>query len=281
VKVDDDESPGCKHTNLHLVSKKMLVRHCEQTGVPKGKATSESISEFYKATSNPMLNEAFFARFVMLVEGDTEELALPIFLSKAGFDCDLLGISIISVRGKGQIPKYWRLFSAFRIPLLVIADNDVGKNAGESNKPLAECFVVDERELLEVEICKLVQSKSKPVTPILMMEDDYETALRKDLEVMEDATGNKLDGWAKEATELIKPVGNQSKGQVARFIARRICAETAFVPKFVAEITAVLTKEGFQSKKMLAENAASFQSEPRWEDDESGGNYWDPDDIPF
>ena len=42
----------------------------------------------------------FFARFVILVGGETEGLALPEYLAVVGLDCDQKGVSIIAVLGE-------------------------------------------------------------------------------------------------------------------------------------------------------------------------------------
>jgi putative ATP-dependent endonuclease of OLD family len=258
VKVDDDEEEGRKHSELLLVPKRRLVEHCVATGVPADKTSVANIGEFYKTTSNPMLNEAFFARFLILVEGDTEELALPIYLEKEGFDTDLLGISIISVRGKNQIPKYWRLFSAFQIPLLVIADNDNDGRKANSNKQLAACFGVELDDLLDVQISKLLYSQSEPQTPIIMLERDFEYALRSDFDAWTFGDTGPLDQWDAEARDLIQPLKNQNKGQIARFIARRLCAEKPEITlSFVKEIVEVLEANGFRSSKQDASDDAS------------------------
>lgn len=62
------------------------------------------------------LNEGFFARCLILVEGETEELVIPELLSSLDISCNPMGISVIGVNGKNQIPKYWRLYSKFGNP---------------------------------------------------------------------------------------------------------------------------------------------------------------------
>ncbi len=242
VKVEDDESPGRSCTTVNITSKRKLLARCERTGVPKGKATEENIGAFYKTTSNPMLNEAFFARFLILVEGDTEELAFPVFLAKAGIDCDLLGISVISVRGKTQVPKYWRLFTAFDIPTLAVVDNDAAaKDAGTgSNLGLVSCFGFDLNDLLAVNVAGRFDEDEKH---LLVIEQDYEHALREDFGAF--GRVEQLDEFDREARELIKPVGDQNKGQVARFIARRLCEDhPGFTPRFVTLIVELLRDHG-------------------------------------
>ncbi|WP_422445582.1 ATP-dependent nuclease [Thermoanaerobacterium sp. DL9XJH110] len=228
------------NTKLKLVTKDDLVDFCIKTGVPKEK-TGDNIFEFYRTTSNYKLNEGFFARFLILVEGETEELALPVYLKKAGVDCDLLGISIIAVNGKNQMPKYWRLFYKFDIPILVIFDNDNSEDKESSNKNIAECFHCSIEDILkDVNIYKIIEATDNPIEPtfrqkLVILEKNFETALRKDW-LRRFGSDEKIDEYEKEAKDFIKPLKNQNKGQIARFIAEKIVENYSFIPEFVKEI---------------------------------------------
>ena len=59
-----------------------------------------------------------------MVEGPTEEFSLPIYLETIGLDILEKGIAIISVNGKGNLAKWKRFFSAYKIPTFVCFDND-------------------------------------------------------------------------------------------------------------------------------------------------------------
>ncbi len=60
----------------------------------------------------------------MLVEGTTESLALPIYLERTSLDTAKEGVAVIPVHGKGNLAKWYRLFTAYEIPCYVIFDND-------------------------------------------------------------------------------------------------------------------------------------------------------------
>jgi putative ATP-dependent endonuclease of OLD family len=257
-KIDDPENKGCQHTVLTLVTKADLVEHCHQTGVPEGKATIENITEYYKSTSNHRLNEAFFARFVILVEGETEELALPEYLSAAGLDCDRRGVSVIAVQGKNQIPKYWRLFSKFAIPMLVLFDNDddgTDKNGADnkkrkSNKNLAACFGLELNQILHSKSWDVIKSVSKPETTIVVLRKDFETAVREDYTKVADSGDPTIDDMERQARDIIKPVSkDQAKGLIARHVARQIHAfKPEYAPEFVRYIAdAINTCLGFSN----------------------------------
>lgn len=235
VKEDDDETAGRKCTAVHRVSRQGLVSLCKETGVPAGKVTDDNITEFYKTTSNPMLNEAFFARCVILVEGDTEELAFPVFLRSRGIDCDLLGISVISVRGKNQIPKYWRLFRAFTVPTIAVVDNDDRKDGAErSNRGLSLCFDTNLGSILQVDVAKAIRRAAEPTGTLVVLEQDYETALKRNAQGKIPGITDALETWDTEARRLIRPVGTQNKGQIARYVARKLVTQyPEFQPVFI------------------------------------------------
>lgn len=70
-------------------------------------------------------NELFFARCVLLVEGATEKVALPLLFRALGDDVNRLGISVVEVGGKTKLPLFASVCSALRIPFVVLADHDI------------------------------------------------------------------------------------------------------------------------------------------------------------
>lgn len=69
-------------------------------------------------------NEGFFANKVILVEGDTEKYALPIYFANKDFDLDNERISIISTGSADNITYLHIIFNEFHIPCYVIFDGD-------------------------------------------------------------------------------------------------------------------------------------------------------------
>ena len=227
IKIDDDEIDNVKQTKLVLVPKNELVKYCIETGVPAEKTNIENITEFYKTTSNIRLNEGFFSRLLILVEGETEELCLPIYLKNIGINCDSTGISIIPVQGKSQIPKYWRLYSRFEIPIIIFCDNDRTKGKENANKQLAICFNLTTNELLdEVEIAKLIHNENG--VPLIVLEENFEFSIKKEI-------GEEIySEFESEAKDLIKPINDQQKGVVSRYIGIKIIESyPGFTPKSV------------------------------------------------
>ena len=109
-------------TRVVQLSRNELAQHCRNHGATKAK--DDSILPFYAAAATEEILTGFFARKVVIVEGPTESLALPIYLSRVGLDPTKEGVAILPVHGVGNLSKWWRLFTAYCIPVYVIFDND-------------------------------------------------------------------------------------------------------------------------------------------------------------
>ncbi|MDH4103363.1 MAG: AAA family ATPase [Thermoleophilia bacterium] len=69
-------------------------------------------------------SELFLARAALLVEGQTERLALPFGFAACGYDADREGISIVECGGKPNILLFARVCRAAGIPFVVLHDRD-------------------------------------------------------------------------------------------------------------------------------------------------------------
>lgn len=72
----------------------------------------------------PYIKEAFFSRCNILVEGDSEYGAFPVFATRLNYDLDEFGISIIQAGSADSIPSLARLLNEFRISNISIMDKD-------------------------------------------------------------------------------------------------------------------------------------------------------------
>jgi predicted ATP-dependent endonuclease of OLD family len=78
--------------------------------------------------------EMFFASAVVLVEGQTEAIALPLIFRALGHHPDALGISVVQVGGKGNIPLVARLLAQLGIAHVVVFDSDRGHPGERENR---------------------------------------------------------------------------------------------------------------------------------------------------
>ncbi len=111
-------------TTTRQLTREELTEYCVSHNANRQKTQAQNIFEFYAANTTEAVLEGFFSKLIVLVEGPTEAMALPVYLRGLRWDPVRQGISFIPVGGKGNIPRFWRLFTAFRIPVFVIFDND-------------------------------------------------------------------------------------------------------------------------------------------------------------
>lgn len=73
---------------------------------------------------DPERSELFFATRLLVVEGDTEKLALPEYAKHLGLDLDKTGATIIEAGGKRNLKDLAELATSFGIPTGVAYDKD-------------------------------------------------------------------------------------------------------------------------------------------------------------
>src|SRR5262249_19155416 len=61
---------------------------------------------------------------VLLVEGDTEKLALPEYARRLGLDLDRAGATIVEVGGKRNLLEFAKIAGSFNIPTAILYDED-------------------------------------------------------------------------------------------------------------------------------------------------------------
>jgi putative ATP-dependent endonuclease of OLD family len=89
----------------------------------EGNDLAERKKRFHMAQwINPDRGEIFFAKRVVFVEGETEKVIFPFLAEKLGMlDSE---VSIIDCGSKHNLPLYMEIANAFKIPYLVIHDED-------------------------------------------------------------------------------------------------------------------------------------------------------------
>src|SRR5438132_10863593 len=73
--------------------------------------------------------ELYFARFVVLVEGDSERIVLPRLAEADGFLVDPSFVAIVPLGGR-HVQYFWRLLNALSIPFATLLDLDLGREGG-------------------------------------------------------------------------------------------------------------------------------------------------------
>jgi len=200
------------HENATVVcqlTKEQLAEHCKKHNSHPRKTSPEKILPFYANQATQEILNGFFAKKIVLVEGQTEQLALPVYLRKVGMDVTREGIAIVPVMGKGNLTKWWRLFTAYGIPTYIIFDND-SKDDQEKKKRQ------DILTTLRVGNDKIITSKDWLIyEKFCLFGEDFEATMR--------ANFPEYQKWEDEANKTL----GDSKPIVARYVASQLNVDNA------------------------------------------------------
>ena len=106
---------------VNLVARDVLgVTKVERLGPIDVEDTFRVMCEFDAERS-----ELFFSRAVILVEGMTEKIALPVVFHALGHDADREQISIVECGGKSNLPLFVEICRRARVPCVVVHDSDL------------------------------------------------------------------------------------------------------------------------------------------------------------
>ena len=91
----------------------------------------EDASDAAKFVRGAMLAypELYFARFVVLVEGDSERVVLPRLAQAKGLILDPSFVAIVPLGGR-HVQHFWRLLNGLSIPHATLLDLDLGRSGG-------------------------------------------------------------------------------------------------------------------------------------------------------
>ena len=186
-----------------------LYTHCLKTASNTQKTKEETIVPFYANNSTSHILSGFFANKIVLVEGPTEELALPIYFEKLGFDPTEFGIEIIGVGGKGNLAKWWRLFTLYKIPTFICFDNDYKKDdeTGFKRKDALKAIGIKDEELDGILGINTWAISDR----FCVFGTDFETTMRASFE-----------DYAEIEKQVIETLGSSSKNLIARETAKLI-----------------------------------------------------------
>lgn len=183
----------------------------------EGKVSEDSIRDRYSHAYHPARSEGFFANKVILVEGATEQYALPVYAEALDINLERSNISIVDCGGKGQIDRLYRIFNELGISCYVVFDYD----SSSSNKEVIKDSVT---------LLKLLNHDTDPPDSIICT-----STVTCFPEKLEAHIYNGIDGIDDLTTEARKFLGISSdsgKPLVARYIARKLTeTDEAIVPE--------------------------------------------------
>lgn len=209
-----------KGTWTKQLSRKGLVEHCLAHHSNPEKTKVDNILEFYAANTTEAILEGFFAKGIILVEGPTEALALPEYLKALEYDVFENGIAIIPVNGKGNLARFWRLFTAYEIPVYVIFDNDTEDDSNGSKRIelLRTLDITNPDDLIK-------KTELKIEGKYALFGKDFETTLR---EIFKNENYEDLEREAREFIGISPENKRDCKQLVARYVAEKLAQDVSF-----------------------------------------------------
>jgi len=128
--------------------------------------TSDALKNKFRKELDPERNEMFFARKLLIVEGDTEKMAFPEFAKRMGIDFDGVGSTIIEVGGKRNLIDFVELAISFEIPVGLVYDTD------------SSDFKKDEKDE-ETKYNELLNTYAGKGVQVFVFEKNYEDECKK------------------------------------------------------------------------------------------------------
>ena len=194
----------------------LKVRH------PSASPTEESMRDLYSHAYHPNRSEGFFARRVLLVEGPTEQYALPIYAEACDIALDALNIGIVDCGGKGQLDRLYRVFNELGIACYLLFDYDAGSTDADTIEKSKSLL-----KLLGEDDC--VPESIRIGTRFAYFPEKWETSMREFVKELPELTHE-----ARASLGLGKDSG---KPLIARYIARKLTAQSPpEVPLPIAQI---------------------------------------------
>lgn len=116
-----------KNTDIFIKMKKVSANPKPYSKLVRADLSDMSFRDLFQIISFETSNTAFFSKKAVLVEGDSELIAIPHIARTLRVDWDFVkkNIAIVKINGKGSIKRFKEFFTAFDIPIVVITDLDI------------------------------------------------------------------------------------------------------------------------------------------------------------
>ncbi len=201
--------------------------------------TDEGIREVFNRFYDPAKNEGFFAKKVVLVEGQTEEYALRIYFEAQGYNIDQEQVAIISTGSVQHMDSLFIIFNELGIPCYPIFDGDKPQEPfdpktlnQDKSEDLKEKSKRNKHHLTMFGVPELISYEELYFFPstsihdrVTVWEHDFETDVHSSI-----ANYSELKH---QATRLF---GSDSKPLVARYIAGQVVKDLDSIPACITDL---------------------------------------------
>lgn len=172
---------------------------------------------------------------VIITEGITEEILLPVFARLCGYDFDKTGTYLISAGGKNQVVKlFYKLYETLKLPVYILLDKDAESNLEEIKPKLREfdkIHLLKSGEFEDLLPPELVQRT---------LNDDFKNFSQIELETLKQNIP-----MAKLLEELFKEKGLHEfkKSEFAEHVARQITSKKDVSTEIADIVEEIKTKK--------------------------------------
>jgi predicted ATP-dependent endonuclease of OLD family len=141
-KVDSDEAENPKISQITYSTLSENARFLEKVKeLRENDIRDEALRQRLVQIMTPWMNEGFFAKIVVLVEGIKDRALILGGALAQNLDFERMGITVIPCGGKDSMPEIISIYKSLKIPLFVVWDSDVGKPEGiRANRRIMKCF---------------------------------------------------------------------------------------------------------------------------------------------
>lgn len=166
-------------------------------------------------------NEGFFAKKVVLIEGETEKYALPNYFNHKGFDLDNNRIALINTGSVDNISYLFVIFNEFHIPCYVIFDGDKPKGVEPETLKGDKKTDAKRKSSRNKELYSLLGKTSTEDTyffPNTLIDDNHAVWLHD----FESEFHETLDNYSTLKSEAKGLYSSDSKPLTARYISEKV-----------------------------------------------------------
>ncbi len=221
VRVHKDEGV----TNITQLDSTTLKQVLIETGVNTDKISPDNLGEYFDLRLYAEQLDGMFADTVMLVEGLTEKLSIPIWLERNDYFLPANGIEIINCMGKANIPTLYRLYKSYGYRCICVFDGDMETKDRKNN--LLEDILEDFEESNIYTEHKNGYKYVIAGSDYICFGQDYETSIKH--QIGEDSYV--------ELEKAAKACHIENKQGVAKYIAKK----SNRIPAFIDQLIEVLT----------------------------------------
>jgi putative ATP-dependent endonuclease of the OLD family len=155
---------------------KNLIRFCKNINIEVISGSSLNLTgpaEKHLLLNFPFIKEAFFSRCVIVVEGETELGAFPLWANKVIGNLDDLGIAVIKVGGNKSIPHVVNLLNCFRIPNVSMMDKDEGNDINQTYMSITGLRTTTHRDF-EEELFETILSNDATLNALFDFQNNFD-----------------------------------------------------------------------------------------------------------